>query len=176
MTAGYNMANPGGDTHYSWNCEFVERKQQTIPACSPGERVGVVLQFPDCWNGHDLDSADHRSHMAYRVYGSGGASCPAGYPIALPQYSIGIWYTHDATLQNWMLDSDTMAGMTHANGSTFHADWFGAWDPAVEDTWVNYCIRGLLQCTDGELGDGTRLTGGLPASGGVVKYVDLPSR
>jgi hypothetical protein len=47
--------------------------------------------------------------------------------------------------------------MTHPNGSTWHADWFGAWDNQTQQTWTQKCIREMRTCVDGELGDGTRL-------------------
>ena len=57
-----------------WNCDgagatsghFATIKE-ALAGCPAGSRLGVVLVAPDCWNGKDLDSPDHRSHMAYRV-------------------------------------------------------------------------------------------------------------
>lgn len=175
MIAGYNMANPGGPTHYEWDCENGGYGSQTIPSCPAGQRVGVRLIFPTCWDGANLDSADHRSHMAYGTYGTTGKwHCPTGYPVLLPEYQIGIWYTNDGNTSAWYLASDRMPGMTHANGSTFHADWFGGWDPATMKTWVTHCIDGLLNCTSGELGDGTALAGPAPYNG--PKVVAAPPR
>ena len=39
------------------------------------------LDFPQCWNGRDLDSADHKSHMAYPV----NAACPSTHPVPVPK-------------------------------------------------------------------------------------------
>ena len=38
---------------------MIRRCPRGTPAAS------CELRFPDCWNGRDLDSADHRRHMAY---------------------------------------------------------------------------------------------------------------
>ena len=175
MIAGYNMASPGGDTHFAWDCENGGSNSQTIPSCPAGQRVGVRLIFPTCWDGANLDSADHRSHMAYGTYGTTGKwHCPDGYPVLLPEYQIGIWYSNDGATSSWHLSSDQMTGMTHPNGSTLHADWFGAWDPATMQTWVSTCIDGLLNCTSGELGNGTSLSG--PPAYTGPKVVAAPTR
>lgn len=43
---------------------------------------GLRLQvfFPSCWNGKDLDSADHKSHMAYPD-GVDSGKCPSTHPV-----------------------------------------------------------------------------------------------
>ena len=42
-------------------------EQGTRPDCPEGMHLVQRIHFPDCWDGHNLDSADHRSHMAYAV-------------------------------------------------------------------------------------------------------------
>jgi hypothetical protein len=42
-------------------------------------------------------------------------------------------------------------------GTSLHADWFGAWDDDVMDTWTNHCINRLLNCSGGDLGNGWQL-------------------
>lgn len=149
------------DTHFDWYCELTQlSKTQTIPTnCPAGERVGVHLEFPTCWDGTHLDSSDHRSHMAYYAYGNDGQPhCPSAYPGSLPQISLGLWYTQTNDVKDWYLSSDRMPGMpVRANGSSFHSDWLGAWDPAVQEIFTRVCINGLLNCSGGQLGDGTIL-------------------
>ena len=157
MVAGYNMETGSPDTHFEWYCEVNQVKQQSIPHCADGERVGVQLHFPQCWDGANLDSADHRSHLAHISYDTGVAACPAGYPVHIPEITLAIWWTQDGDSEAWYLSSDHMIGMTHANGSTFHSDWFGAWDPTIQNRWLNECIRAMRSCIDGELGDGSKL-------------------
>jgi hypothetical protein len=45
--------------------------------CDGNLRLQVA--FPMCWNGVDLDSADHRSHMAYPSLMDNGV-CPPTHP------------------------------------------------------------------------------------------------
>jgi hypothetical protein len=87
-------------------------------ACAPRVDQVLVIRFPDCWNGHDLDSADHKSHLAYRSRGV----CPAGYPVALPRLSFNVHYR-----------LPSLTGLTLASGSIYsaHADFFNAWNQTV---------------------------------------------
>lgn len=54
---------------YLWSCGAETRvpaTRTTAPTCStPDLRLSIA--FPDCWDGRHLDSADHKSHMAYSV-------------------------------------------------------------------------------------------------------------
>jgi hypothetical protein len=54
--------------------------------CPGGIRASLI--FPSCWDGKNLDSPDHKSHMAYSGTGTGGlgyGACPATHPIRVPQ-------------------------------------------------------------------------------------------
>lgn len=60
---------------------------QTLPKgfCTGGIRVTTT--FPTCWDGVNIDSPDHKSHIAYPSTGSfeTGGPCPATHPVKLPQ-------------------------------------------------------------------------------------------
>jgi hypothetical protein len=47
-----------------------------------------------CWNGKDLDSPDHRAHMAYPTRYNGG-DCPATHPVRLPAIFFEAFYSVD---------------------------------------------------------------------------------
>jgi hypothetical protein len=51
-----------------------------------------------------------------------------------------------------------MAGMPMMKpGTSFHADWFGAWDDSVINMWAANCVDKLLNCSGGDLGNGWQL-------------------
>lgn len=59
--------------------------------CPGGIRVTVI--FPSCWDGKNLDSPDHQSHVAYAPGGSlAGDQCPASHPVRIPQVMYEIMY------------------------------------------------------------------------------------
>jgi hypothetical protein len=53
--------------------------------CAGGIRQNIF--FPTCWDGKNLDSPDHKSHVAYPSSGSfeSGGPCPASHPVKIPQ-------------------------------------------------------------------------------------------
>ncbi|WP_294198401.1 DUF1996 domain-containing protein [uncultured Sphingomonas sp.] len=159
----YNCQGPTGTSgHYA---DIVEAARN----CPAGNQLGAVLNAPTCWDGKNLDSADHRSHVAYTSYGSWGyEKCPDTHPYVIPGFTLAAWYTTDDDLDtsgkwdggtsSWHLASDEMPGMpTMRPGSTLHADWFGAWDDSVMKMWTDNCINKLLNCSGGDLGNGKQL-------------------
>lgn len=55
--------------------------------CPDGLRTQVY--FPSCWDGVNLDSANHQSHMAYPLGGrNDGGQCPDDHPVPM----ISIFY------------------------------------------------------------------------------------
>jgi hypothetical protein len=132
--------------------------------CPVGNRLGAIIGAPTCWDGKNLDSPDHRSHMAYEA----GGRCPSTHPYAIPAFTMGAWYTTDEDLDRsgswdgsrptWHLSSDVMPGQPMMiPGSSFHADWFGAWDDSIMRVWMDNCIDKLLSCSGGDLGNGKQL-------------------
>ncbi len=60
---------------------------QTLPTgfCAGGIRTTVT--FPTCWDGKNIDSPDHKSHVAYPKTGTfeSTGTCPDTHPVRLPQ-------------------------------------------------------------------------------------------
>ncbi|KAM7185552.1 protein of unknown function (DUF1996) domain containing protein [Naviculisporaceae sp. PSN 640] len=78
------------------NCDKPDTEELPSKFCEGGIRS--VITFPTCWDGVNLDSADHKSHVAYPVEGNimtaGGGKCPDSHPVRIPQvmYEV-IWNT-----------------------------------------------------------------------------------
>jgi hypothetical protein len=56
--------------------------------CVGGIRTNI--HFPTCWDGKNLDSPNHKDHVAYPTTGpatflSLGGSCPSTHPVRIPQ-------------------------------------------------------------------------------------------
>lgn len=132
--------------------------EEAQAGCPVGNRIGVTMSAPDCWDGKNLDSTDHRSHVSYGSYGNWGyLKCPTTHPFVIPSFVMGVWYTQAAG-ETYEFVSDAMdTSPTHKRGDTFHADFFMAWDPTVHDMWEKNCIDKMLNCSGGDLGNGQRL-------------------
>ncbi|CAN5322511.1 hypothetical protein BH09PSE3_BH09PSE3_23390 [soil metagenome] len=123
--------------------------------CPVGYELEVRIEAPDCWDGVNLDSANHRDHVAYAAYNNGQLRCDTRHQKVMPQFTLGAFWKVTADAGNWVLSSDAMAGT--APGDSFHSDFFSAWDPTTEATWTANCIDKLLNCSGGDLGNGKQL-------------------
>ena len=135
--------------------------KSVMDRCPAGAQLDVSVSSPPCWDGKNLDSADHRSHMSNT---RGGAEhnwvekCPATHPYEIPTFTLQSVFTVLPTDRpaTWRFSSDMMQPGAQP-GSTFHADWFGAWEDKLLDTWQDWCINKLLSCSSGNLGNGTNM-------------------
>ena len=78
---GFNCLNNAEQAEPTLYRHFMPNKTYLDANCPDGLRL--ELMFPSCWNGVDLDSHNHRSHMAYPDYVMTG-SCPEGYDVKVP--------------------------------------------------------------------------------------------
>jgi len=124
-----NSNEPTLARHFLPDKEFLDKY------CSNGLRLEVV--FPSCWNGKDVDSPDHKSHMAYSSLVLDG-TCPPGFPVRLP-----------TLLYETIWDTQSFAGMEGefvlSNGDTTgygnHADFINGWN-------VDFLQRAIHTCTN----------------------------
>jgi hypothetical protein len=143
--------------------------------CPAGARIEAQISAPECWDGQNLDSANHRSHVAYPSYGSWGyLKCDSNHPFVIPTFTLAAFYqiTPEVAVAlaalkagaPWdykkvlHLSSDEMMPSL-SPGTTFHADWFGGWDNTVMSMWIDNCINKLLNCSGGDLGNGMQIKG-----------------
>jgi Domain of unknown function (DUF1996) len=130
-----------------------EPTSTTIPTCT--DSLIMRVEYPQCWDGVNLDSPDHQSHMAYGRYGVG---CPSTHPVAIPDLTMNFkWRLNGTSTAGWRLSSDIVGAPA---GSSGHADWFIGWDRATITTFVTQCLNAGRDCGTYLLGDGRMLVGG----------------
>ncbi|HEY2098180.1 MAG TPA: DUF1996 domain-containing protein [Pseudonocardia sp.] len=99
-----------------WTCTgFENRVTDKYPLCPAGSDLVRILEFPSCWDGKNLDSADHRSHVAFP--GDDGR-CGNGFQ-AIPRLRETLTYNRPNG-RNFALD--TFPDQQH-DPSTDHADF-----------------------------------------------------
>ncbi len=54
----------------------------------------MQVYFPMCWDGVNVDSPDHKSHVSYPDRYNGG-DCPATHPVRLPGLFYEAFYSVD---------------------------------------------------------------------------------
>jgi uncharacterized protein DUF1996 len=75
-------------------CDSRDSSELPTKMCPGGIRASVI--FPSCWDGKNLDSPDHRSHVAYSPSRNvlANDACPSTHPIRIPQIMYEIqWAT-----------------------------------------------------------------------------------
>ncbi|MBO3677926.1 DUF1996 domain-containing protein [Streptomyces sp. NEAU-YJ-81] len=84
------FTNGDANANASWSCTGFEDRQLTdkYPLCPEGSSVTRTFDFQSCWDGQNIDSANHRDHVAFA--GEDG-SCPNGFQ-AIPQLVNTITY------------------------------------------------------------------------------------
>jgi hypothetical protein len=125
-----------------WTCDGesdtgYEDRKDYIPDCGPGGQIKLHVFFPSCWDGIHLDSADHRSHVAYgldeddfAVDGTDPDLCPASHPVKVPQLDFRVQYdVADGT--GYRLSDGMMLA---------HADFWNTWDQSRLEALVTSCL------------------------------------
>ncbi len=136
--------NPDQNPSARWNCTSGSASSRDFMNCPAGSKLQTYLDFPTCWNGRDLDSTDHFSHMAWALGGI-GAPCPATHPVAVPRVQYVITYPVNGT---GLTLGGTRNGVnvTTAPGYTFHGDFWNVWDQAELQRRVTNCINAGYIC------------------------------
>ncbi|HKA97417.1 MAG TPA: DUF1996 domain-containing protein [Streptosporangiaceae bacterium] len=135
MIAGDSGAtSPQSQSVTFWDCGAGGPRYAVIPDCtnaSSGDTPRAVINFPSCWDGVHLDSADHKSHMSYPNSNTG--ACPAGHPVSVPKIAFESWY-------NGIHGGSSFSLSTGSNYS-MHGDFFAAWDPRLQNGLIDNCLN-----------------------------------
>jgi hypothetical protein len=136
IVAGNARATGDSDSIARWSCLHAGQvpPSKNFVNCPAGTQLETYLDFPQCWNGTGLDSADHKSHMAYPVAGG----CPSSHPVQVPKLRMVLRYPA----------SGDPAGLRLASGDgrTMHGDFFNVWPANEMAQRVRDCIRPVVKC------------------------------
>jgi hypothetical protein len=197
---GYNMAtgaggpnDPNSNEHYSmwfecWSdligtptASGATGRYSTIAdvvaaGCPSGGVLVAQGVIPVCWDGKNLDSPDHRSHLSsYLPDAANGVRCPDDHPYVLPSLQMRAEFTTDDNFVagKWHFSSDEMVPGIKA-GATFHFDYFEAWSPTIKNAWFRNCIDKHLTCANGDLGNGLQMKDAGVPIGGWTRHQLVP--
>jgi len=140
MVAGNMSSLTGQASHIVfWECVGDPYKvNTTIPSCPAGRQLGMLIQFPQCWDGVHLDSPDHISHVRYADWNRGCSVHPR-HRVPLPQLTIIThWRVPAGGSGNLRLSSDRPGARRGASG---HADYMEGWNRRILARWSQSCLR-----------------------------------
>lgn len=172
-----------------------------MPSTSTEDNIFARIESPGCWDGVNLTLGGGRTHIAYEVQdGLGHLVCPATHPYRIPKVLVIVAFSHNgpSDFSTWFLSSDSAdyGGHDHIGGTTFHTDWFGAWDSTISSIWETTILQvggtsanqktstsGRLCVDDKQLTNSGRTYASLAtdAFGGKIlpeadRYLDIPAR
>ncbi|MFG2958253.1 DUF1996 domain-containing protein [Streptomyces sp. NPDC048291] len=145
------FVNGPANANASWSCTGYENRQlkDKYPLCPSGSDVVRTFRFQSCWDGRNIDSANHRTHVAFEA---ADGSCPAGFE-AIPQLVQRIVYAVDApSLQDGgrtvpLFAVDSFPEQLH-KPVTDHGDFINVFDDSLMRKMVD-CINSGRTCGAG---------------------------
>ncbi|MFJ9543181.1 DUF1996 domain-containing protein [Streptomyces sp. NPDC101225] len=145
-----------------WSCTGFEDKVQLTeqyPLCPQGSKVVRTFAFQSCWDGRNIDSANHRTHVAFADPASG--ACPNGFK-AIPQLTMRLVYdVPTPTIANGQVKNpyavDGFPEQLH-KAATDHDDFVSITTGGLAGKIAD-CINSGRDCGAGN-GDGTGSNGG----------------
>ncbi len=141
ILAGNPMAksakeNPQLGHNIWWGCSdnSISAKLVAPPSSCPRGMITIHINFPNCWDGVNLDSPNHQSHVAY----SSGGNCPSSHPVIIPRL----------TIRNEYIVGKSTGKITLATGDPFtmHGDFWNQWKQPALEKLVASCFNAGKNC------------------------------
>jgi len=126
-------------------------RSQELPdrVCPSGIRAEI--NFPSCWDGKNVDSEDHRSHVAFLSEGPDRGTCSdPNFPVTIPRIFLEVyWYTQG--FDDWRdeaMDPDQPFVFSNGDptGYSYHGDFYNGWDAGALE-------RAIAECNCNPFGD-----------------------
>ncbi|MCX5262233.1 DUF1996 domain-containing protein [Streptomyces canus] len=142
------FVNGNANANVNWSCTGFENKVQLetqYPICPQGSQVVRTTNFQSCWDGQNIDSANHRTHVAFA---QADGSCANGFK-AIPQLQVRLVYNVPAPkLENGTVVNpyavDTFPENLH-KPITDHNDFINFFSTNTMNKMVN-CINTGKNC------------------------------
>jgi hypothetical protein len=105
------------------------------PSTCGAQTMVLIFQGPNCWDGVNLDSPDHFSHMAYPV----GSRCPTTHPVNIPRVE---------SYFRFRITPGPLGEVFLSSGPwwTLHQDVFFSWVPTEIQRFTAGCIAAGRDC------------------------------
>ncbi|KAF9460348.1 hypothetical protein BDZ94DRAFT_1311603 [Collybia nuda] len=125
-----------------FNGVTTEHNSLPLKACPSGIRAQI--NFQSCWDGKNVDSPDHKSHVAYRSEGADKGSCKdPKFPVTLPRIFIELYWGSNEYDKYRSQAMNTTQPFVYSYGDRTgygnHADFINGWDKGVLQKAIDGC-------------------------------------
>ena len=134
-TPGVTRAFPNGFKMIAFVPE--EQAANWFPQ-EPEAEHETEIWFPDCWDGVNLDSPDHMSHVAFSSNRDVNGVCPPTHPVKIPKIEFFVRLGPYEGGQHIFSDGTTR----------MHADYFSGWDETFLQSVLDNCDNGSFESSD----------------------------
>ncbi|KZT32073.1 WSC-domain-containing protein [Sistotremastrum suecicum HHB10207 ss-3] len=125
------------------NFDGTSTRFNQLPAQECPSGVRAQINFPMCWDGKNVDSSDHKSHVSFPSGGPDSGTCGGAFPITLPRVFMEVYWASndfDSVRSQAMNPSQPFV---YANGDptgySYHADFYNGWDIPTLQKAVDNC-------------------------------------
>jgi hypothetical protein len=116
--------------------------------------------FPSCWDGVNVDSANHKDHVAYPAIGSfEGGVCPESHPVGL----ISLFYEFFFTTTDYPDFTNFIWSNGDTTGYGYHGDFINGWKDLTVLQDALKCVGQTCPINAPVAQGGHRIAGSTPA-------------
>ncbi|MFJ6835708.1 DUF1996 domain-containing protein [Streptomyces sp. NPDC091209] len=172
------FVNGTANANASWSCTGFEDRQlkDKYPLCPQGSDVVRTFKFQSCWDGANIDSANHRTHVAFA---DAQGNCPGSFK-AIPQlvqrivYAINAPSLQDGGRTSPLFAVDSFPEQVH-KPVTDHGDFINVFDESLMNHVVD-CINSGRKCGAGAGNGGGNGNGNGGGQQGTPPASEKPSQ
>lgn len=108
--------------------------------CPSGLRAQIF--FPSCWDGKNLDSPDHKSHVSYPRDSHAYGACPESHPVHFISLFYEVLFSTDKFDDLWYGDEQPFVWSNgDPTGYSLHGDFVNGWP-------VEHLQEAIDECTN----------------------------
>ncbi|TFK22759.1 hypothetical protein FA15DRAFT_595516 [Coprinopsis marcescibilis] len=131
-------------SHLCLDFSGVSTRHTGLPTRPCPSGIRSQINFPSCWDGKNLDSGDHKGHLAFPSGGPDSGSCNnPKFSKTVPRVFVEVYWDSNSFEKYRSQAKNSAQPFVFSNGDPtgygFHADFVNGWDAGVLQKAVDNC-------------------------------------